>query len=185
MYEIKFGTDGWRAIIGREFTVENVSRVAEGVAAWLFKKKSAPVAIIGYDTMYGAGQNVMKKLLPGISFLHSENNPGFNGTAPEPILKNLTEFSSMIKEDGKIDCGLATDGDADRLGLFDNKGNFIDSHHIILLLIHYLVKYKNMKGKVCCAFSTTPRVAKLSKHYGFPLETVKIGFKYISEIMDN
>ena len=321
-YKIKFGTDGWRAIIARDFTTENVARVAEGVAAWLLNKNSSPSVVVGYDcrfggemfaqtvvsvlcpkgikifiagefvstpmismgtlrlkcdlgivitashnppsyngfklkgayggplfpkhveeieklipetsavafdkysqddfqkknllefidlekmyiehaennfdlnlirnsnlnlafdAMYGAGQNVMKKLLPCISFMHCENNPGFNGTAPEPILKNLVEFSEMIQRSGKIDCGLATDGDADRLGLFDNNGNFIDSHHIILLLIHYLVKYKKMTGKVCTAFSTTPRVAKLCNHYGLPMETVKIGFKYISEIMD-
>ncbi|MBK5284265.1 MAG: phosphoglucomutase/phosphomannomutase family protein, partial [Bacteroidia bacterium] len=139
---------------------------------------------LAYDAMFGAGQDVMKKLLPGLSFLHCENNPTFNGTAPEPILKNLLEFSEMISKNGKIDCGLATDGDADRLGLFDNNGNFIDSHHIILLLIHYLVEYKKMSGKVVTAFSTTPRVAKLCKHYGLESETVKIGFKYISEIMD-
>jgi len=84
-----------------------------------------------------------------------------------------------------IDCGLVTDGDADRLGLYDSEGNFVDSHHVILLLIHYLCKYKGMKGKVCTAFSTTPRVAKICKHYGLELETVKIGFKYIAEIMIN
>src|SRR6185369_5179017 len=56
---------------------------------------------------------------------------------------------------------------------------------IILLLIHYLVKYKGMKAKVCTAFSTTPKVEKMCKHYGLPLETVKIGFKYICEIMVN
>ena len=67
--------------------------------------------------------------------------------------------------------------------MYDNKGNFIDSHHIILLLIHYMVKYKGVKGKVCTAFSTTPKVEKLCKHYGLPIETVKIGFKYICEIM--
>ncbi|MFM7216485.1 MAG: phosphoglucomutase/phosphomannomutase family protein, partial [Bacteroidota bacterium] len=62
-------------------------------------------------------------------------------------------------------------------------GNFVDSHHIILLLIHYLHKYKGMTGKVCTAFSTTPKVEKLCKHYGLKLDTVKIGFKYICEIM--
>ena len=67
--------------------------------------------------------------------------------------------------------------------MYDGEGNFIDSHHIILLLIHYLVKYKGMTGKVCTAFSTTPKVEKLCKHYGLTLETVKIGFKYICEIM--
>src|SRR5438477_8533317 len=105
------------------------------------------------------------------------------GQAPEPIHKNLIEFSEMIKKDGTLDYGLVTDGDADRIGMYDGNGDFIDSHHIILLLIHYLVKYKGMKGKVCTAFSTTPKVEKLCKHYNLPMETVKIGFKYICEIM--
>jgi phosphomannomutase len=101
-----------------------------------------------YDAMYGAGQNVMRRLLPDITFLHCDYNPGFDGQAPEPIHKNLQEFSSMISQSGDIDCGLATDGDADRIGLYDNKGEFIDSHHIILLLINYLVKEKNSKEKL-------------------------------------
>ena len=105
------------------------------------------------------------------------------GQAPEPIHKNLTEFSNLIKNSGKIDSGLVTDGDADRLGFYDGKGNFVDSHHIILLLIHYLHKYKGLGGKVCVAFSATPKVEKLCKHYGLEIETVKIGFKYIAEIM--
>jgi phosphomannomutase len=136
-----------------------------------------------YDAMYGAGQQVMRRLLPEITFLHCEHNPGFDGQAPEPIHKNLMEFSEMIAMSDNIDCGLATDGDADRLGLFDNKGNFVDSHHIILLLIHYLVKYKQMNGKVCTAFSTTVKIKNMCRHYNLPLEVVKIGFKYICSIM--
>jgi len=56
------------------------------------------------------------------------------GQAPEPIDKNLTEFSKLIKDKGNIAAGLATDGDADRIGLYNSKGEFVDSHHIILLL---------------------------------------------------
>lgn len=138
---------------------------------------------LGYDAMYGAGQNVMKRLMPQLSMLHCDYNPSFMGQAPEPIHKNLSEFSALIKSRGDIACGLVTDGDADRLGFYDDKGNFVDSHHIILLLIHYLYKYKGMRGKVCVAFSTTPKVAKLCAHYGLELEVVKIGFKYIAEIM--
>ncbi|HEX5002246.1 MAG TPA: phosphoglucomutase/phosphomannomutase family protein [Bacteroidia bacterium] len=140
---------------------------------------------LAYDAMYGAGQNVMRRLLPDITFLHCEYNPSFMGQAPEPIHKNLKEFSDLIRISGNIDSGLVTDGDADRLGFYDSEGNFVDSHHIILLLIHYLVKYKGMKGKVCVAFSATPRVKILCQHYGLPYEVVKIGFKYIAEIMIN
>jgi phosphomannomutase len=138
---------------------------------------------LAFDAMYGAGQNVMRRLFPDITFLHCEHNPSFDGQAPEPIHKNLTEFSRMIEMAENIDCGLAVDGDADRIGLYDNKGNFIDSHHIILLLIHYLVKYKGMTGKVCSAFSTTVKIKKMCDHYGLDLEVVKIGFKYICGIM--
>lgn len=138
-----------------------------------------------YDAMFGAGQNALKRLLPSIHFLHCENNPSFKGQAPEPIAKNLKELEEFIKQNGAIDCGLATDGDADRIGLYNGKGEFIDSHHIILLLVHYLAKYKQMTGKVATAFSTTPRVKKMAEHYGCPYEVVKIGFKYIAGIMVN
>jgi phosphomannomutase len=134
--------------------------------------------------MYGAGQRVMRRLFPDITFLHCDHNPGFEGQAPEPIAKNLRPFSELIRlSDGEIACGLATDGDADRIGLFDKDGSFVDSHHIILLLIHYLVKYKGYNGKVATAFSTTVRIKKMCDHYNLPLDVVKIGFKYICGIM--
>ena len=136
-----------------------------------------------YDAMYGAGQNVIRRLLPETTMLHCEHNPSFDGQAPEPIAKNLTEFSEMIRIAGNIDCGLATDGDADRIGLFDNEGNFVDSHHIILLLIHYLKKYKGLDGKVCTAFSSTVKVKNICNHYNLDLDIVKIGFKYIAGII--
>ncbi len=135
---------------------------------------------MAYDPMYGAGQDAMRRILPDITYLHADHNPGFEGVAPEPILKNLMPFRDLIQMSGDIDAGLATDGDADRLGFFDQKGNFIDSHHLILLLIHYLVKYKGMSGKVVTAFSVTDRVKKLCQHYGLEQETTKIGFKYIA-----
>ena len=136
-----------------------------------------------YDAMYGAGQNVMKRILPDITFLHCEHNPSFYGQAPEPIAKNLQALENYIKANGKVNCALATDGDADRIGLYNGKGEFVDSHHILLLLVHYLVHYKNMTGKVVTAFSTTPRVEKLAKHYGLEHQTTKIGFKEIASIM--
>ena len=138
---------------------------------------------VGYDAMYGAGQNVMRRLFPDAVLLHCDDNPSFRGQAPEPIHKNLLEFSELIKSDGTIDIGIANDGDADRLGLYDSKGNFVDSHHAILLLVHYLYKYKNLSGKVVTAFSVTDKVKHLCANYGLPHEVTKIGFKHICEIM--
>jgi len=137
---------------------------------------------LGYDAMYGAGQNVIPRILPKTTLLHCDHNPSFRGQAPEPIHKNLIEFSELIKNSG-IQCGLATDGDADRIGLYNSKGEFVDSHHIILLLIHYLVKYKKFTGKVVVAVSTTPKVKKMCEHYGLEYQVTKIGFKWICGIM--
>lgn len=136
-----------------------------------------------YDAMYGSGQNAMRRLFPDITLLHCEHNPGFDGQAPEPIHKNLKEFSELIKVSEEIDCGLVTDGDADRIGLYNKKGAFVDSHHIILLLIHYLHKYKGMSGKVITTFSATSKITALAKAYGLDIEITKIGFKYICEKM--
>lgn len=136
-----------------------------------------------YDAMYGAGQNVMRRILPDIKLIHCEHNPSFYGQAPEPIAKNLKELEAYIKATGNVSCALATDGDADRIGLYNGSGEFVDSHHILLLLIHYLAHYKKMTGKVVTAFSTTPRVEKLARHYGLPHQTTKIGFKEIASIM--
>jgi phosphomannomutase len=105
------------------------------------------------------------------------------GQAPEPLHRNLQELSRYIQFNDDIKIGLATDGDADRIGLYDEDGNFVDAHHIILLLIHYLHKYQGMTGKVAVAFSTTGRVKKMCQAYGLPYEVTPIGFKYISEIM--
>ncbi|MBI34760.1 MAG: phosphoglucosamine mutase [Flavobacteriales bacterium] len=136
-----------------------------------------------YDAMYGAGKDVVRKLLPDLTFMHTDDNPGFEGVAPEPILRNLGEMSEVIKLSENIDCAVATDGDADRIGLFDSSGNFVDAHHIILLLIKYLKEEKNFDGEVITAFSCSEKVSKLCKHYGLEQTTTKIGFKYVCELM--
>lgn len=136
-----------------------------------------------YDAMFGAGKNIVKRLLPKSTILHGDNNPGFLGRAPEPILKNLPEIAETIKESNQYSCGLATDGDADRIGFFDEKGNFVDSHHLILLLIEYLTTFKGYSGKVVKSFSVSDKVQKLCELKGLESITTKIGFKYICEYM--
>ncbi|HNE46672.1 MAG TPA: hypothetical protein PKO19_09295, partial [Chitinophagales bacterium] len=134
---------------------------------------------LGYDAMYGAGQRVALRIFKNIVPLHCDDNPGFHGQAPEPIHRNLIALSELVKNDPTIKCGLANDGDADRIGMYDGDGNFVDSHHIILLLIHYLHKYKGYTGKVVIAFSVSEKVKRLCEHYGLDYEVTKIGFKYI------
>jgi phosphomannomutase len=140
---------------------------------------------IAYDAMYGAGMNAVQKLLPDAVFLHCDDNPGFNGQAPEPIHRNLLELSETIKNDSEITCGLANDGDADRIGMYDGDGNFVDSHHLLLLLLWYMHDFKGLKGKVIVTFSVTDKMKKLAKILGLEVVVTKIGFKYIAEIMIN
>jgi phosphomannomutase len=318
---IKFGTDGWRAVIAREFTVENVASVSLACAAWIHNKYKNPKVIVGYDTrfggamfaetvakvlaskgievitcdhfvptpavsfavaeleacfgivitashnpasyngyklkgshggplieedirnienlinpeteidldqislenlmekglvrsvdieklytdhlkkcfnlqlisnsrfrfafdpMFGSGQNIMKIILPAVTSINAHPDPLFNGTSPEPLARNLKDFLSFIESDGKYDCGLAVDGDADRIALVNSKGEYIDSHHVILLLIHYLAGYKRKTGKIITGFSSTVKIEKLAAHYNLEVERVKIGFKDISKHM--
>lgn len=139
--------------------------------------------VVAYDAMYGAGQSILPRILPQADLLHCEYNPSFYGQAPEPIAKNLQEFANYLRQTKHADFGLATDGDADRIGLYDGKGNFVDAHHVILLLIHVLHKYKGMTGKVVVAFSVSDKIKKLCNAYGIEVEVTKIGFKYICEKM--
>lgn len=136
-----------------------------------------------YDAMYGAGQNIVRRAMPDARLLHAEMNPGFHGRAPEPILKNLPEIAELIHKNPQYTCGLATDGDADRIGFFDENGNFVDSHNLILLLIEYLTTFKGLSGKVVKSFSVSDKVEALCKLKGLESITTKIGFKYICEYM--
>jgi phosphomannomutase len=146
----------------------------------LLKKSGASLA---YDAMYGAGQNVIKRIFPDAHLLHCDLNPSFMGQAPEPIARNLKEIANDLANNDGLKLGLANDGDADRIGMFDGDGNFVDSHHILLLLLYYLHEHKGMSGKVIVTFSVTDKMKKLAELYGLDFEVTQIGFKYIAEIM--
>jgi len=135
-----------------------------------------------YDAMYGAGQRIVERLLPDTYLLRCDDNPGFRGCPPEPIHRNLGWLSDTLKKTD-YNLGLANDGDADRIGMYDEDGNFVDSHHLLLLLLYYLAEVKKMTGKVIITFSVTDKMKKLADHFGLDIEVTKIGFKYIAEIM--
>lgn len=138
---------------------------------------------LAYDAMYGAGQRVVSQLFPDAALLHCEYNPSFMGQAPEPIHKNLQKLSALLRGNEQLTVGLANDGDADRIGMYDEDGNFVDSHKILLLLLYYLYHYKELRGEVVVTFSVTDRMKVLAEKLDCPFEVTKIGFKYIAEIM--
>lgn len=139
---------------------------------------------LAYDAMFGAGQGIVTELL-GVSHvveLHNEFNPGMHGQAPEPIARNLADLQTTIV-DGHLAAGLATDGDADRIGMFDELGVFVDSHKILALLVRYLFEEKGLRGSIVKTFSTTDMLDRMAEVYKLDLETTPIGFKYIGPRM--
>jgi phosphomannomutase len=135
-----------------------------------------------YDVMYGAGQRVLDEVLPSVKQIHEVYNPSFGGTNPEPLAQNLAELMRRVKDEG-YGIGIATDGDADRIGAVDEKGNFVDSHRIFSLLLKYLVEQKKLAGAVVKSFSVTRMVEQQCEKYGLPLIETPIGFKYICREM--
>ena len=102
-----------------------------------------------------------------------------NGQAPEPIERNLSDLLKAVVE-RHCGIGLATDGDADRIGLVDEEGQFVDSHSILALLVKYLHEEKGLRGDVVKTFSTTDMLDRMGEAYGLNVVTTPIGFKYIA-----
>jgi phosphomannomutase len=138
------------------------------------------------DPLYGTGRRCMARLFDGARIpyreIHAELNPLFPGLNPEPIEPHVSELRRVVLE-GSYDAGLATDGDADRIGAIDRDGSFIDSHKIFSILLRHLVEDLGMRGEVVKTFSTTQMIDKLARKHGLPLHITPIGFKYICELM--
>lgn len=143
--------------------------------------KSSGMRIM-YDVMYGAGQKVLDEALPAVQQIHASFNPSFGGTNPEPIAQNLGELMRRVRGE-RYDIGIATDGDADRIGAVDEDGRFVDSHRIFALLLKYLVEQKHMTGEVVKSFSVTQMIDRQCAKYGLVLRETPIGFKYICREM--
>ena len=143
--------------------------------------KSAGIKI-AYDAMHGAGQGVMDQILPVKISIRGDFNPSFDGSNPEPLPQHTPGLIEAIVKNG-CDIGIATDGDADRIGAFDEKGNFVDSHRIFALLLKYFIEEKKMTGEVAKSFSVSQIIDKMCKKYGLVLHETPVGFKYLCRLM--
>jgi phosphomannomutase len=135
-----------------------------------------------YDVMHGAGQGVLDGVLPNVVQMRNAYNPSFGGTNPEPITQNLQTLMQRVKGEG-FHIGIATDGDADRIGAVDEFGNFVDSQRVFALLLKYLVEQKGLRGEVVKTFSVTQMVDKQCAKYGLRMHETPIGFKYVCRLM--
>lgn len=138
------------------------------------------------DSMYGAGRGVIKGLLEGtgceVHEIRNEMNPGFGGVHPEPIGHYLQPLSGAICM-GKGTLGLATDGDADRIGAMDDRGVFVDPHKIMALSLKYLAENRKLKGSVVRTVSTTRMIDLLAQRYGLTVHETPVGFNHIADYM--
>ncbi len=138
------------------------------------------------DSMYGSGRGVIRGVLQGsgceIQEICGEMNPGFGGVHPEPIGKYLASLAGAIST-GMGDFGLATDGDADRIGAMDGRGNFVDPHKIMALSLKYLVEKRGWTGSVVRTVSTTRMIDRLAIKYGLTLRETPVGFNHIADYM--
>lgn len=137
-----------------------------------------------YDTMYGAGVDTLEYLLPNVDQLHTEYNPSFGEIHhPEPMQENLQILIDTVRSKG-YSIGIATDGDADRLGAVDEEGSFVDSHRVFMLLMKYLYEDKGKRGCVAKTVSLTSMVDKYCAQKGIRVIETPVGFKYIAQLMN-
>jgi len=142
---------------------------------------------VAIDPMYGAGSGFFDQLLSGgktsVTEIHSERNPLFPGIrAPEPIESNLGEFM-LLMSTRRFDIGIANDGDADRVGLVDEAGNYVDQLRAFALLVNYMLGERGLRGPVVKSVTTTDMAAILARHYGVDFYETPVGFKHIGPLM--
>ena len=141
---------------------------------------------IAVDPMYGAGAGYFNMLLGNganeIVEINNERNPLFPGIQPEPIAANLARLSATVKEQG-ASVGLATDGDADRIGIIDEKGTFLTTLQVFALLCLYLLEIRGERGPIVKTITTTSMVYRLGEIFNVPVRETAVGFKYIAPIM--
>jgi phosphomannomutase len=135
-----------------------------------------------HDALYGVGAGCFEELLAGttckVTTLNGRHDPNFGGINPEPVQKNYAASAAWLKKHPHDLC-LVTDGDADRVGGMDGRGNYLSTHQIICLLLHHLVVNRKGRGRVIKALTTTSMVDKMCAAYGLELVETGVGFKYI------
>jgi phosphomannomutase len=149
-------------------------------------KISASGLRFAIDSMYGAGGGVLAGIFSraGVSFteIRANHDPLFPGINPEPIDPHLRALQAAVVEH-KCDAGLATDGDADRIGAVDEHGNIVDAHKIFAVLLRWLIERKQWPGEVVRAFNTTRMLDRICARHNRKLHEVGIGFKYVCDLM--
>jgi phosphoglucomutase len=160
-----------------------LTRLAELVDLKAIAKSGIKVV---YDPFWGAGRGYSSDLLREagviVETVHDYRDVLFGGHAPEPDDHLLGAAKEMMSEIGAAIC-IATDGDADRFGIVDADGTFIQPNYVIALLFDYLVETRGWKNGVAKSVATTNLINALAEHHKVPLYETPVGFKYIGELI--
>src|SRR5204862_2222876 len=136
-----------------------------------------------HDPIHGVAVGLPARILGiDVATIRGDVNPSFGGVNPEPIPENLGASIEAMKRGG-FDLALCNDGDADRLGVLDERGAFVSPHKVIALLALYLVREKRMHGDIVKTFSTTRLIEKVARALGAGFHETPIGFKYVADLM--
>ena len=142
---------------------------------------------IAVNPLYGTARGYLEKPLieqkVGFRIINAHRDPYFGGFAPEPAEKNIRDFIGLVKGDPAIKLGIATDGDADRFGIIDEDGSYIEPNYIIALLLDYLVRVRGMKGGVARSVATSHLVDAVAAKHGIEVFETPVGFKYIGDLI--
>ena len=142
---------------------------------------------IELDPMYGVSLTGLMTILYtarcDVDVINDRHDAFFGGHLPAPNPDTLRDLQAIVTEH-HADIGIATDGDADRLGIIDEKGNYVPANEVLVLLYHYLLKYKGWRGAAVRNIATTHLLDRVAAAYGQPCIEVPVGFKHISAAMD-
>ena len=140
---------------------------------------------IAVNPLYGSGRGYLDRLLieAGVDVvtIHDHPDPYFGGEPPEPAEAHIRDFISLIKSDDEIALGLATDGDADRFGIVDGDGRFIEPNYILALLFDYMIRRKGLKGDAARSVATSHLIDAVAAYHGVKVLETPVGFKFIGE----
>jgi len=166
-----------------DFTNEYVDAVEVLIDLEAIRRAGLKVIV---DPMYGVGQLTLGTILTEarcrVTFIHERHNPLFGGRSPAPNLEALRLLATHVVED-HYDLGLATDGDADRIAIVDERGEYITINDILLLLYWYMREIRGERGGVVRNLATTHLLDRLATHYGEQCFEVPVGFKHIASAM--
>jgi phosphoglucomutase len=151
-----------------------------------FKAIAAARMKVAVDLLFGTARGYLDQALRDagcvVHLLHDSRNPSFGGHAPDPSEQNLQDLAESVRSAG-CDLGLATDGDADRYGILDRDGGFVEPNYILALLLRHLIRARGWRGGVARSVATSHLVDAVAKRLDVPLYETKVGFKYLGQLI--